>query len=66
MANTPIEPESDEDDDSLRFDENINLPEVSINSILNDSGLIGRSSERLALNEKYLWRTKNPYKLINK
>ena len=35
------------------FDENINLPEVSINTISNDSGLIGRSSERLALNENY-------------
>ena len=52
MSNTPIDSESDEDDNSLRFDENINLPEVNIKSISHDSGLIGSSSERLDLNRE--------------
>ena len=52
MSNTPIDSESDEDDSSLRFDENINLPEVSVKSISHNSELIGSSSERLDLNRE--------------
>ena len=52
MSNTPIDSESDEDDSSLMFDENINLPEVSVKSISHNSELIGSSSERLDLNRE--------------